>query len=120
VLGTSWLESEDNFLGTWTRVGTTDEFNATWAFGGTVEIGQIFMTVDGPQVSVDRLDNGNVATGCTYSGTLAPDGVSVTGSYTCSQYRGYLVANKPGCTWIAPQTYDCVDYTGTWSATIER
>jgi hypothetical protein len=119
VLGTSWLESENLWLGTWSRMGTTNEFNASWAHESEVETGRVFITVDGTQVSVDRLNSGSVVSGCTYSGTLSPDGVHVSGTFLCNQYLGHS-GNVAGCTWLSLQNFACTNFMGPWTATIQR
>jgi alkylated DNA nucleotide flippase Atl1 len=97
VLGRVWQESESGWQGVWTRRGTSNVFDAVWADGSARASAELTITISGDQVTVDRRNQTDSGT-CDYVGTLADDGVTVTGTYSCS--------------W-APGPFD-------WSATIQH
>jgi hypothetical protein len=97
ALGRLWQESESGWQGVWTRRGTSNVFDAVWADGSARATAELTITISGNQVTVKRRNKTDSGT-CDYVGTLAADGVTVTGTYSCS--------------W-APGPFD-------WSATIQH
>jgi hypothetical protein len=89
ALGKSWSEREvlgvSNLMGTWTRVGTTQQFVAIWT-NPTMVTSNVIIFAEGYQISVERLGTWAEPSFCSYSGTLTPDGLTVAGSYRCVGY----------------------------------
>ena len=87
-LGTRWDEEEvAGWKGVWTRRGNTNVFDARWERpGSTAATAVLTIELNGNTVRIERRhDNGQ---GCTYTGTLAPDGVTVSGKYGCDSAPG--------------------------------
>ena len=82
-LGTKWYETEyyGRNKGTWTRLGTTSKFKAKWS-GLTADLD---IRRDGNTVTVIRT-NSSDGNDCTYTGTIQPNGKTVTGTYKCEKY----------------------------------
>ncbi len=93
ALGVSWDEHESGWPGgpgVWTRRGATNEFDNKWLNGQTGAVGVAGVsriTITGNRVEVVRTwsSDGNL---CNYVGTLAADGMSVSGTYTCNRVGG--------------------------------
>lgn len=84
-LGVRWIEFEDGWTGVWTRRGDSAVFDAAWKGPSGQTAGAVMSaSLAGTQVSVRRDQPGHGV--CDYTGSLAADGVSVSGSYTCSWY----------------------------------
>lgn len=81
--GTLWNESEAGWQGTWTRLGTTKDWNAVWTKGDKVVRANLVITFQGNDVVVDRRDfvGPGAGKGCTYNGKIR--GRVVTGTYGC-------------------------------------
>jgi hypothetical protein len=91
-LGTSWDESESGWTGKWIRRGASNNFDATFTLGGgQVKSGlSIYLGYNG-KVAVKRSDaSDNVyrVNRCFYDGQLASDGISVSGTYSCTREDG--------------------------------
>lgn len=83
--GTVWrLELLDKWTGAWTRKTGTDIFNAVYSrpFSTTV-MGTVAPKLTGSTITVPAttFSDGNI---CSYTGTLALDRKSITGTYTCT------------------------------------
>jgi len=85
-LGVRWDETESGWTGTWTRRGESDTFDAHWTHPGAQPTTALLRVgIAGSTVNVERTQAGGT---CTYGGTLGGDGVTVTGTYTCSWAPG--------------------------------
>ena len=71
--------------GTWTRIGTSNMFNATWVLKNERVTALLTMELDGNTVSIQRRQSSD-GNDCNYKGTIASDGFSVQGSYSCSKF----------------------------------
>jgi hypothetical protein len=81
-LGREWDESEYGFIGTWTRIGKTNRFNARWVKGNQVAQGTLEIEMNGQGVKARRYhDNGGR---CDYEGTVQDDMRTVKGTYHCN------------------------------------
>lgn len=84
VLGSVWYETESGWQGTWTRLGSSNQFQAVWTHpnGSTVHA-DLTITMAGNDVSIIRRDTfgPGVGQGCNYNGTI--HGQSVSGHYAC-------------------------------------
>ncbi len=80
-LGWQWQVYESGWYGTWTRRGNTNIFDAQWGDGQITA--ELTISSQGNQVSIARR-NSSDGNDCDYTGTLAQDGVIVTGSYRCT------------------------------------
>jgi hypothetical protein len=95
TLGSRWetWESElsaamgmgGEWKGTWVRIGTTNMFNATWILKNQKVTAVLTMELDGNTVSIQRRQSSD-GNDCNYKGTIASDGFSVQGSYSCSKF----------------------------------
>ncbi len=85
ALGWQWQVYESGWYGIWTRRGDSNVFDAQWGDGQITA--ELTISSQGNQVSIARR-NSSDGNDCDYTGTLAEDGVSVTGTYTCNQYPG--------------------------------
>lgn len=81
-LGVRWDETEEGWTGTWTRRGNSNVFDLVARKAGMTLTAVQTITMNGNRVSIRRT---NVTDGndCEMEGTVAPDGVSVTGTYRC-------------------------------------
>jgi hypothetical protein len=89
AVGEVWKVVESgNWNGVWTRRAASNVFDAVWTGpqGGLVT-GVMTFTQDGSYVEFQRTEStdGNL---CHYVGTLAPDGLSATGTETCPNSEG--------------------------------
>ena len=91
-LGKAWDEYEvSSWHGTWTRRGSSNVFDAHWEKLGNSPIDQILtINIKGSSVKIHRQDPNIVNNTCSYSGTIASDGVSVSGEYTCNN-QGWVL-----------------------------
>lgn len=78
----TWQESEGGWTGTWVRRSAANRLEGTWtnpAF--TAETGTLDVMKDGAALTIHRKSTRGT---CRYTGTLQGDGVTVTGTVTCS------------------------------------
>ena len=83
-LGTQWNETESGLPAIWTRRGTSNIFDAVGLqppYGTHVST----ITRQGNTVTVLRRESSD-GNDCDYTGTLAPDGLTVSGTYQCTLY----------------------------------
>lgn len=86
-LGSNWnvIDTSGSWRGVWTRRGNSNTFDAVWTHpvhGRHTAV--LTISLSGSQVSIYRRDRlGN----CTYRGTVAADGLNVTGTVRCSWDR---------------------------------
>ncbi len=101
VLGQTWNESEvASWRGVWTRIGTSNEFDARFTHPSGSSIGgKLRMDVDRRNLRIFRWNPGTWGI-CSYIGTFSADFSSVAGTYQCTDAREI---------WSAPYA---------WSATI--
>ena len=94
-IGRVWydVEAGGNCHGIWTRVGMSSQFSAAWPDCGVTA--QLTITVVGANVFVTRT-NSSDRNDCHYAGVLAPDGLTVSGTYSCTVVS---TAGSPG--WSA-------------------
>jgi hypothetical protein len=94
-LGHVWydVEAGGNCHGIWTRIGTSSQFSAAWPDCRVTA--QLTITVVGANVFVTRT-NSSDGNDCHYAGVLAPDGLTVSGTYSCTVVS---TAGSPG--WSA-------------------
>lgn len=90
VLGRLWNETESGWQGVWTRRGNSNIFDARWGSGTRIVTAVMTINVTGNQVTIARR-NSSDGNDCDYTGTIAPDGVSVQGTYRCTRYSGPFV-----------------------------
>ncbi len=99
-LGSTWRESESGWIGTWTRRGTSNTFDGHWERSGWRPIDQLLsVNFSGNTVSIFR--QGQPGNTCVYSGTVAMDGITVSGEYSCND-NGNRIGPAP---WTA--TINC-------------
>jgi len=79
-LGYEWDEREVGFIGTWTRRGTSNTFDAHWSKGAFADNAVLNVDITGNRVSIKRTQPDGRT--CQYTGTLQNN--HVTGSYRCS------------------------------------
>lgn len=94
--GSLWNEEEaGGWRGVWTRIGTSDEWDArfTNASGASVG-GKLQMTIDRRNVVIVRRNPGTWGL-CSYTGTFASDFRSVSGMYQCTDQGGNWSALYP-------------------------
>jgi hypothetical protein len=82
-LGISWNERESGWEGIWRRRASSNIFDATWG-GGEVKA-VLTISIQGTAVKVERR-NSSDGNNCDYHGTLAADGVTVSGIYSCERW----------------------------------
>jgi hypothetical protein len=87
-----WNESEASgvLVGTWTRRGTSNDFDALWANRSTSERITALLTIDvaGSTVWVRRRSSSD-GNDCDYVGTLSADRRGVSGGYACHGNRSW-------------------------------
>lgn len=87
-LGRVWYEQEGGWNGVWRRRGNTNIFDARWTMPGAPDITAVLtINIFGNNVQVLRR-NSSDGNNCDYTGTIAGDGRTVTGTYTCTQGGG--------------------------------
>ncbi|MBG9793743.1 hypothetical protein ABD76_15015 [Paenibacillus dendritiformis] len=87
-LGRVWYEQEGGWNGVWRRRGDTNIFDARWTMPGAPDITAVLtINLFGNNVQVLRR-NSSDGNDCAYTGTIAGDGRTVTGTYTCTQGGG--------------------------------
>jgi len=84
-LGNFWTEDELEWTGTWMRRGSSNVFDANW--GGEVTA-LLTISMQGDLVKVERRGSSD-GNDCEYQGTVAPDGVTVSGTYSCKKGGPY-------------------------------
>lgn len=116
-LGQFWdvVDTDGEWIGVWTRRGDSNIFDGRWKQPGYQDvIATLTIQISGNQVTVERQDIGDPnnfgVTGCTYEGTLAADGVSVSGSAICTTRSG---RRTPPVSWSA--TINCEPSSGSAS-----
>lgn len=82
-LGRQWRETESGWQGVWIRRGNSHVFDARWGSGPGAVAAVLTMSLAGSKVTIQRRrsTDGN---DCDYTGTIAADGVTVQGTYTCT------------------------------------
>ncbi len=96
-----WDEAEYNWKGTWIRRGNTNTYDATWTLAGQNNVTAVLtITRNGNAISINRTGSSD-GTNCQYTGTVAADGKTITGTFTCTNNSGY-VAN-----WMATINAGC-------------
>jgi hypothetical protein len=86
-LGREWHESESGWQGVWKRRGNSNIFDARWESGHQTITAELTIIISGNRVTIERR-NSSDGNDCKYSGTIANDGVTVEGTYTCTRYPG--------------------------------
>jgi FecR protein len=85
-LGTTWDETEaGSWTSVWTRRGESDVFDANYLNGRAFTVNTL--TIQGNRVSIRRTQSSD-NNPCSYEGTIAQDGATVTGTYTCDKGGG--------------------------------
>jgi hypothetical protein len=84
-LGNFWTENELGWTGTWMRRGSSNTFDANW--GGEVTA-LLTISMHGDLVKVERRGSSD-GNDCDYQGAVAPDGVTVSGTYSCTKGGPY-------------------------------
>ena len=81
-LGARWEETEEGWTAIWTRRGNSNVFDLRATKGGMILTAVQTININGNRVSIIRT---NVSDGndCEMEGTIAQDGVTVTGTYRC-------------------------------------
>lgn len=116
-LGKYWLVDDNAWDGVWIRQGDSSSFNARWSLEGEDDISAaLTISRDSDSVTIDRVDPPTkwLVKSCHYTGTFAPDGVTVSGTTECiftSGARNIL-------DWSATVIYDPPDIT--WNANAVR
>lgn len=87
ALGKVWRENESGWSGVWTRRGNSNTFDATWTKGAGRVTAVLTIQIRGNSVSISR-NQGSDGNNCKYTGSLAADRRSVSGTYTCNRYSG--------------------------------
>ncbi|HEX4951040.1 MAG TPA: DUF3011 domain-containing protein [Blastocatellia bacterium] len=101
---TRWDETEAGYTGVWTRRGNSNVFDAVWTRDRQQVTAVLTITNQGNRVFVKRTSSSDGYL-CEYEGTVAADGVTVTGTMRCP-------GNSTTFPWQA--TIDCrgADYQG--------
>lgn len=87
-LGRIWYEQEGGWNGVWVRRGNSNIFDARWTMAGAPAVTAVLtINIFGNNVQVLRR-NSSDGNDCTYTGTIAADGRTVTGTYTCIRGGG--------------------------------
>ncbi len=97
---TRWDETEAGYTGVWTRRGSSNVFDAVWTRDGQDRrqvTAVLTITNQGNRVLVKRTSSSDNYL-CEYDGTVAADGVTVTGTMRCP-------GNSSSLPWQA--TIDC-------------
>ncbi|MBK8467292.1 MAG: hypothetical protein IPL32_15855 [Chloracidobacterium sp.] len=86
-LGTHWNAMEGPLTSIWIRRGTSNIFDgvATWGQPGTT-VNTVYR--QGNTITVFRRESSD-GNDCDYTGTLSPDGLTVSGTYQCTLYQAY-------------------------------
>lgn len=106
-LGRQWRETESGWQGVWTRRGNSSVFEARWGSGPGAVAAVLTISLAGNRVTIQRRSSTD-GNDCDYTGTIAVDGVTVQGTYTCTrQERSFPWLSAPG----PPKP---------WRATIQR
>lgn len=92
-LGARWevVDANGGWSGIWARRGNSNVFDALWRRSGERDVtGTLSITISGSRVTAYRNTDPNRfgTTTCTYAGTLAGDGASVTGLVSCNTAVG--------------------------------
>jgi hypothetical protein len=105
-LGQYWLVRHGDRSGIWVRQGDKNTFNAYWIRSDISDESEVTtIGFDGP--SVTAIGKTKFGDKCQYTGKLAPDGYTVTGTSTC------LSGENGGQDWYA--TIMCGAPVITWS-----
>jgi hypothetical protein len=81
-LGRLWRDEESGWSGAWARRGTGWTFDANWTHPNGGKVAAILvMSLNDNSVMITRADTGGGH--CEYTGTLASDGQTVSGTYEC-------------------------------------
>ncbi len=96
-LGALWKESEEGWTGVWTRRGTSNVFDVRSSKPGMQPLTAL-QTIDisGNRVSVKRTSSSDGNT-CDLEGTIAQDGIHVSGSYRCRSGGPYSWSAEIQC-----------------------
>lgn len=87
-LGSEWDEQEGSWRGVWRRRGNSNIFDARWTMPGAQPITAVLtMYQYGNFVFILR-QNSSDGNNCAYTGTIAADGRTVSGTYRCNQGGG--------------------------------
>lgn len=87
-LGVEWREQEDGWTGVWRRLGNSNIFDARWTMPGAQDITAVLtINIFDSNVQVLRR-NSSDGNDCNYTGTIAADGRTVTGTYLCTRGGG--------------------------------
>lgn len=87
-LGRIWYEQEGGWNGVWVRRGNSNIFDARWTMPGAQDVTAVLtINISGNNVQIARR-NGSDGNDCNYTGTIAADGRTVTGNFTCTQGGG--------------------------------
>lgn len=92
-LGRTWNIVESGITMIWTRRGSSNIFDVTGTVGGAPFTAEQTIEISGNKVFANRYKAGDGNT-CTFTGTIASDGITVTGNYDCTKY-------KPSSGWQA-------------------
>ncbi|MBN2981603.1 MULTISPECIES: hypothetical protein [Cohnella] len=83
-----WREQEDGWTGVWRRLGNSNIFDARWTMPGAQDITAVLtINIFDSNVQVLRR-NSSDGNDCNYTGTIAADGRTVTGTYLCTRGGG--------------------------------
>jgi hypothetical protein len=88
ILGTWWDEVQGGSPAIWTRRGSSNVFDANWENGQVTAV--VTVSVQGNQVRAERRSSSD-GNDCHYQGVIAPDGVTVSGTFGCQRW----VQNSP-------------------------
>ncbi|WP_213510397.1 hypothetical protein [Paenibacillus macerans] len=87
-LGRVWFEQEGGWSGVWRRRGNSNIFDARWTMPGAQDVTAVLtINIFGNNVQVLRR-NSSDGNNCDYIGTIAGDGRTVTGTFSCTQGGG--------------------------------
>ena len=102
-VGSVWNESEvAGWRGLWTRIGSSNEFDAKFtAPSGVTITAKLRMEIDRRNVSIFRWNPGTWGI-CSYIGTFSPDFRAVAGLYQCTDQNGIWSAQYAWNATITP------------------
>ncbi len=88
--------NEGGYNGVWTRRGTSNEYDAVWTRGRQTIRGVLSITTQGNRVMIRRLQSTDNVT-CDYEGTVAADGATINGTYSCGGVSNLTWQGRAEC-----------------------
>jgi hypothetical protein len=124
-IGTTWdeVEAGGTWTSVWTRRGNSNVFDVNFLNFRVSTVNTV--TLLGNHITIKRTQSSDNNL-CTYDGAIAPDGVTVTGKYSCNRGGGNWSAtihcltalSTPGKTVppVTSSSEECLDFGGEWTS----